>query len=174
MRSANYPELQDHARLREVARLGVDREIPRDYLAELLERVAVELEMPFAVVTGLLSDAQVFLAGRGPIPEWVAEVGGTPIEWAFCVPMLRDQSARCVNDFIADPEYRDNPLVTVEGLRSYIGAPVISAGGAVLGGVCGLDVRPREFSEEQLRLVRELAAEVARRLEAEATSRSVD
>ncbi|MEU4556774.1 GAF domain-containing protein [Actinoplanes sp. NPDC023936] len=170
MTSTHYPELHDAARLREVARLGVDREMPRDYLAELLERVAVELDMPFAVVTCMLSDAQVFLAGRGPMPEWIAEVGGTPIEWAFCVPMLRNQSAHCVNDFTADPAYRNNPLVTVEGLRSYIGAPVISAGGAVVGGVCGLDVRPRDFGDEQVRLVQELAAEVARRLEADAAS----
>ncbi|BBH64212.1 histidine kinase [Actinoplanes sp. OR16] len=161
----DYPEARDRARLLEVARLGVDREISRDYLAELVEQVAVRMDMPFAIVTGLLSDAQVFLAGRGPIPDWIGEVGGTPLEWAFCAPLLRRPAARYVNDFAVDPEFRGNPLVTMEGVRSYIGAPVISTRGHVLGSVCSLDVRPREFDDGQLRIVQELADEAARRIE---------
>jgi GAF domain-containing protein len=160
-----YPETRDVTRLREVARLGLDREISRDYLAELVEQVAVRMGMPFAMVTGLLSDAQVFLAGFGPVPDWIGEVGGTPIEWAFCGPLLRDPTARFVNDFAEEPEFRDNPLVTIEGIRSYIGAPVLSAGGQVLGSVCGLDVRPRAFDAEELRMVQHLADEAAHRIE---------
>ncbi|MEU4687993.1 GAF domain-containing protein [Actinoplanes sp. NPDC023714] len=169
---ADFPETRDRARLREVARLGVDRELSRDYLAELVEQVAVRMDMPFAMVTGLLSDAQVFLAGRGPVPAWVGEVGGTPMEWAFCAPLLRRPAARYVNDFTTDPDYQDNPLVTVEGVRSYIGAPVISSRGHVLGSVCGLDVRPRDFDAGQLRIVQDLADEAARRIEAAAPEES--
>ena len=163
-----YPEIQDRARLLEVARLGVDVEVPREYLTELVEQVAAEMDTPFAMVTGLLSDAQVFLAGRGPVPAWVAEVGGTPIEWAFCSPLLREQEARYVNDFTADAEFQDNPLVTLEGIRSYIGAPVISSRGLILGSLCGLDTRPREFDAEQLTAVQDLADETARRIETHA------
>jgi GAF domain-containing protein len=164
----HYSEAVEVARLREVARLGVDLEVSREYLAELVEEVAVRMEMPFAMVTGLLSDAQVFLAGFGPAPDWVGEVGGTPIEWAFCGPLLRDPAARYVNDFTDEPEFRDNPLVTVEGIRSYIGAPVLSSRGQVLGSVCGLDVRPREFDAGELLMVQNLADEAARRIEAHA------
>ncbi|WP_229069283.1 GAF domain-containing protein [Actinoplanes sp. DH11] len=163
-----YPELRDPARLREVARLGVDREAPRDYLAELVEQVAVRIGTPFAVVTVLLSDAQVFLAGYGPMPEWLGEAGGTPIEWAFCRPLLRQRGPHYVNDFTTDPEYRHNPLVTVEGVRSYIGAPVVSARGQILGSICGLDLCPRDFDAGQLRDIQNLAGEAARRMEAHA------
>ncbi|BAL92086.1 hypothetical protein AMIS_68660 [Actinoplanes missouriensis 431] len=169
-----YPELHDPSRLRDLARVGLDRETPRAYLTELVEQVAVAMDTPFAVITGLLTDAQVFLAGYGPIPAWLGEAGGTPIEWAFCTPMLRNRAARYVNDFTADPEFRDNPLVTIEGVRSYIGAPLISGRGGVLGSICGLDLRPREFGADQLRVVQELAEEAARRLEADAASSSAD
>jgi GAF domain-containing protein len=165
---AHYPELLDRRRLLDLARLGVDRQVARPYLDEIVDSVTDRLDMPFAVVDGLLGGAQVFLAGRGPIPAWIAEAGGTPIEWAFCCPMLRSRTARYVNDVTADPEFRDNPLVTIEGVRSYIGAPLISGSGEVLGGLCGLDVRPRDFDPDQLATLQDLADEAVRRIEAEA------
>ncbi|GIF36064.1 GAF domain-containing protein [Actinoplanes xinjiangensis] len=163
-----YPELRDRGRLLDVARLGMDVQVARPYLDEIVESVTDRLGMPFAIVDSLLDGAQVFLAGRGPIPEWVGEVGGTPIEWAFCLPMLRSRTTRSVSDLTTDPEFRDNPLVTIEGVRSYIGAPLISGSGAVLGGLCALDVRPREFDPAELDLMRDLADEVVRRIEARA------
>ncbi|BEL11945.1 GAF domain-containing protein [Actinoplanes sichuanensis] len=163
-----YPELVDRRRLLDVARLGMDVQLARPYLDEIVESVTDRLGMPFAIVDSLLDGAQVFLAGRGPIPEWVGEVGGTPVEWAFCLPMLRSHAAHHVSDLTRHPEFRDNPLVTFEGVRAYIGAPLISAGGAVLGGLCALDVRPRDFDQDELDLMRDLAAETVRRIEARA------
>ena len=163
-----YPELRERQRLIGLARLGVDRVVERPYLTEIVESAAERAGTPFAVVTVLLNGAQVFLAGRGPIPPWIGEAGGTPIEWAFCLPMLRTRAAWSVSDFTADPKYRDNPLVTVEGVRSYIAAPLIAGDGLVLGGLCALDVRPREFAPEQLGELQSLADEAVRRIEAAA------
>ena len=54
-----YPQRHDPERLRELARLGVDREVERAYLTDIVETVAERFHTPFAIVTGLLSDAQV-------------------------------------------------------------------------------------------------------------------
>ena len=40
--------------------------------------------------------------------------------------------------------------------------------GQVLGGLCGLDVRPRPFEPAEVRFLEEMAAETVRRLEARA------
>ncbi len=170
MRLAKYPQLYDHGRLREIARLGLDREEHRTYLTEVAEQVANRLGTPFAVLDVLLDDAQVFLTGCGPIPGWIAEVGGTPIEWAFCTPMLQQRAPYAVEDFTADPLHRDNPLVTVEGVRSYAGAPLISSSGFVLGGLCALDLRSRHFDDRDLAYLTEMAAETVRRIEEHAES----
>ncbi|KHD73216.1 histidine kinase [Actinoplanes utahensis] len=164
----DYPELRDRQRLRDLARIGVDRPAERPYLTEIVEAAAERIETPFAVVTVLLNGAQVFLAGRGPIPAWIGEAGGTPIEWAFCLPMLHTRAAWHVNDFTEDPRFRTNPLVTVEGVRSYIAAPLITSDGLVLGGLCALDVRPRDFAPGQLGELQSLADEAVRRIEADA------
>lgn len=161
-----YPELKDRRRLLDLARVGVDRPAERPYLTEIVETVTTRMGTPFAVVSVLLDGAQVFLAGHGPIPQWIGEAGGTPIEWAFCLPMLRSRTGWYVNDFATDPVYRDNPLVTVEGVRSYIAAPLITTGGQVVGGLCGLDVRARNFDPGQVRVMQDLADEAMRLIEA--------
>jgi GAF domain-containing protein len=163
-----YPELRDRRRLRELARIGVDREAGRPYLDEIVRSVADRLGTPFAVVTVLLNGAQIFLARVGPVPAWIGEAGGTPAEWSFCLPMLRTRAVWYVNDFATEPDHRDNPLVTVEGIRSYIAAPMITGTGHVVGGLCGLDVRPREFDTTQMRVLQDLADEAVRRIEARA------
>lgn len=163
-----YPELRDRQRLLDLARTGVDRPAERPYLAPIMESVTARMATPFAVASVLLDGAQVFIAGSGPIPEWIGEAGGTPIEWAFCLPMLRSRTGWYHNDFTTDPAYQANPLVTVEGVRSYIAAPLITSGGQVLGGLCALDVRPRDFDPEQVRVMQELADEAVRRIEADA------
>ncbi|BCJ42284.1 hypothetical protein GCM10010168_87170 [Actinoplanes ianthinogenes] len=160
-----YPQLHDTARLREVARLGLDREAPREYLAGMVEEVSGRIGTPFAVLDALLDDSQVFLAGCGPIPAWAGEVGGTPVEWAFCTRLLTGGKPLFIPDTAQDPEHRDNPLVRVEGVRSYIGAPLISTNGHVVGGLCALDVQPRQFAEADLAYLAGMADETVRRIE---------
>jgi GAF domain-containing protein len=53
----------------------------------------------------------------------------------------------------------------VGGLRAYAGAPLISHTGHVLGGLCGLDVRPRPFAAAEVTFLETMAAEVVELLE---------
>ena len=153
------------ARLIDIARLGLDREAERRYLQDIVNAVAVRLDTPFVVIDVLLDRAQVFLAGSGPVPDFIAEAGGTPVEWSFCLPLLGNPRAFTVPDLTADPASQRNPLVTVAGVRSYAGAPMISHRGHVLGGICGLDVRPRDFPAAELNFLQDAAHEVVERLE---------
>ena len=152
-------------RLVDVARLGLEREAEHFYLRDVVDAVAARLGTPFVVIDVLLNDAQLILAGYGPMPEWIEEVGGTPLEWAFCPPLVVGRVPRVVADLTADPFYKDNPLVTLAGIRAYVGAPLISHTGQVLGGLCGLDVRPRGFGEDEITFLWEQAAEVVDRIE---------
>ena len=155
-------------RLRDVARLGLDREMARPYLQEIVEEVAERLGAPIALADVLLDGAQVFVAGHGPVPEWIGQAAGTPIEWAFCRPFVADRTPRVVPDLTADPAWRDNPLVTVDGARAYIGVPLVSHQGHVVGGLCAVDVQPREFESGSVELLQRLAVEVMERVEARA------
>ena len=152
-------------RLHDVARLGLDREEPRYYLDEIVGTVADRLDTPFVMIDALLNDAQVVLAGHGPVPGFIAESGGTPLEWAFCQPLVTTRRSFTVADLTADLRFRDNPLVTVGGVRAYAGAPLISHTGEVLGGLCGLDIRPRPFTDGEVAFLETMAGEVIELLE---------
>ncbi|WIM92592.1 GAF domain-containing protein [Actinoplanes oblitus] len=161
--SATCPELDQPGRLNEIAELGLDREQSRPWLSDLVEVVAVELEAEIALATILLDRAQAFAAGHG-LPGWLTEAGGTPIEWSFCTAMLGQRSICVINDLTADPAGQDNPLVTVAGVRAYIGAPLMSPRGYVLGGLCALGLRPRQFTTDQVVFLQNMAAEASRRI----------
>ena len=63
-------------------------------------------------------------------------------------------------DAVKDSRFKDNPFVVGEfGLRFYVGAPLISREGALLGALCLLDTYPRQFfSPEDRQYLADLAA----------------
>lgn len=156
---AENVELVRLDRLRDVARLDLDLDQPRPQLQAVVEEVADTAAAPIALITVLLDDAQAFAAATG-LPDWAAALGGTPVEWAFCRAMLTTGEAFAVPDLTQSPRFKDNPLVRNEGIRSYAGAPLVSARGHVLGGLCVLDVEPHDFDDTTLELLRAQAARV--------------
>jgi GAF domain-containing protein len=168
MRTFDQYGVRARERLADVARLGLDRESDWHYLHDIVARAADLLGAPFAMIDVLLDDAQIFLDMVGEVPEWIREAGGTPLEWAFCAPLVRDRVPRITTDLTTDPLFRDNPLVTIEGVRAYAGAPLISHTGHVLGGLCGLDVVPHAFRPADLERLQQLADEAVELLEARA------
>lgn len=157
--------VRDRERLADVVRLGLDREQRYDYLHDIVETVADGVGTPYVLIDVLLDHAQIILDGVGPLPEWIAKAGGTPMEWAFCAPLVSGRRAHSVTDLSLDDRFKANPMVRMEHARAYAGAPMISMEGQVLGGLCAIDVRPHEFTGGNLRLLQEMADEVVHRLE---------
>ena len=86
---------------------------------------------------------------------------------AFRIPKATSPTA-ChveVDDATSHPQVKDNPLVVRDGFRSYLGAPLVSSRGHVLGTVCVLDVKPRRADPELLESLRFLAQQVMTTLE---------
>ena len=152
-------------RLAEIARLGLDRETGRGYLQNIIDDAATRMDTPYATIDVLLGHAQIFLGTHGPMPPWIAEAGGIPVEWSFCLPLVPGRAARAVADLSQDTMFKDNPLVTVAGVRAYAGAPLISSRGQVLGGLCCMDLQPRDFADGELDYLQELADEAVSRIE---------
>ena len=72
----------------------------------------------------------------------------TSRETAFCDHTIRKDTVLVVEDATKDPRFLNNPFVTGEaGIRSYMGAPLITPDGYNLGAFCVLDTMPRDFSD---------------------------
>ena len=72
-----------------------------------------------------------------------------------------------VEDVSEDERFADDPLVLEKGIRFYAGAPLRTSSGVVVGALCVIDTKPRDFSEaDRLRLqatADELMADIERR-----------
>ena len=127
-----------------------------------LTRLASEVcDTPMSAISLLDGDRQWFKSRVG-----IAE-SETPIEQSFCAHAVgQTDGSMVVEDATGDDRFRENPLVTGgEGIRAYIGFPLVTDDGVPLGAICAIDTRPRTFSPFQRRTLGTLARLATRQLE---------
>ena len=84
---------------------------------------------------------------------------------SFCSHAILQDQPLVIPDTAEDPRFADNPFVTEPPfLRFYAGDPLKAASGANVGTLCIADQKPREFSENDLEVFRQLGALVEREL----------
>jgi hypothetical protein len=85
---------------------------------------------------------------------------------AFCAAPVTAGAPVAIEDVQADPRVAGNALLTARpDIRSYAGAPLVTADGFSIGAVSVFDREPRLFTEQELEDLAELAALVMRGLE---------
>ena len=154
----------ERARLLEIGRLDLLRPSLDPALDEIVRKAAERLGTEIALVSIVLDMAQVFVASHG-LQGWLAEVGGTPIEWSFCRNAVESRSPFVVDDAEHDPRVAGNPLVEVDGIRCYAGVPLITDGGHAVGTLCAMGFAPHSFDEDALAVLHVLGASAVDRIE---------
>ena len=152
------------ARLQEIVDLGLLDEQPDPWLDEIARQTAERFGMPISLVSIILDGAQCFAASHG-LEGWIEEVRGTPVEYSFCAFAVRSRDLFVVEDATAHELVRSNPVVTIDGVRSYAGVPLITSRGQVLGTLCVVDTEPHHFSPEDLDELRSVGRRVMDHLE---------
>lgn len=117
-----------------------------------LTRMARRLfSVPIATVTLVDSNRQWFKSNMGLHPS------ETPRDISFCGHAIAADEILLVPDARKDQRFHDNPLVTgYPNIRFYAGCP-LHVGGYSVGTLCMIDEKPREFSEEEVQLLKDLA-----------------
>ena len=137
-------------------------EAPPDERFDRLTRLAKRLfGVPVAKV--MLVDAAVVypLSGAGQA------FGPVPREQSFCAHAIVNDGVLLVPETRSDPRFHDNPYVTqAPFIRFYAGCPLTVPGGARLGTLCLIDFEPRQFSNEDVSLLRDLASMVEQEIAA--------
>jgi EAL domain-containing protein (putative c-di-GMP-specific phosphodiesterase class I)/GGDEF domain-containing protein len=100
-----------------------------------------------------------FVSILGDVKQrFVSQIGlpaqETSIRASICAHAMTANGVLVVSDLMADPRFRNNPLVTdAPHLRFYAGAPLIAKNGVTIGALCIMDREPRDFphiDQEQL------------------------
>lgn len=138
----------DRIRLGEVVRYDLSTGEARLELDLLATQIAAHFEIDAAVITLLLADAQL-LAGHAGLGDWVLDNPVLTFEGSLCADVAttgRPQWTRDVRKFRGI----ENPLVAVEHMVSYAGAPLLSPSGLVLGTCAVLSRETRSFDIHDL------------------------
>jgi serine phosphatase RsbU (regulator of sigma subunit) len=144
--------------LRRTGLLDSTEEPGFDRLTRLAARV---LDAPISLVS-LVDDRRQFFKSAIGLEDGLRE---TPLSHSFCQHVVTSGRPLIVNDSHADPVVAGNPAITDLGVRAYAGVPLVLPSGAVIGSFCVIDDKPREWRDDELAILHELAGSVMTEIE---------
>jgi signal transduction histidine kinase len=144
----------DTGRLQALDATGLLAAAPVPSLDRLTALTARLVHADSALVSLVGADRQVF-AGSCGAPADLA--GGSPLSHSYCRHVVEDAAPVIITDARTDERFRDHPLVLDGIATAYAGFPLRDPAGYVLGSFCVLDSEPRDWTEEELSIVRDLA-----------------
>ncbi|MCP3143625.1 GAF domain-containing sensor histidine kinase [Pyxidicoccus xibeiensis] len=125
------------------------------------------LHTPIALVS-LLGEGRHFCKSSLGLPEpWLSQ-RELPLTHSICKYTVAGGAALIIDDVREEPELRDSPAVKEMGVRAYAGIPLVASGQA-LGTFCVVDTVPRHWTQDEVGILRDLAAGVMTELELRAT-----
>ena len=150
---------QETRRLEDLYALDVLDTPPEERFDRITRLAKSIFGTPVALVSLLDRERQWFKSNQG------LAVSETPRSIAICEHTVREASHLVIPDLSEDDRFRDNPLVTEDPkLKFYAGAVLRSLNGHPLGTLCILDYVPRQFSNQQVAVLQQIAAMVEREL----------
>lgn len=144
--------LDEAGRLSAVARSGLLDPNTDEAYRPITTLVRSVFDAPIAFVSSIDATRQRYKCAFG------VGVTDLPRETTFCNDVLRTSDIVVIEDAPHDPRYRAHELVVGPmAIRSYLGAPLISPDGFVVGTVCVADVKPRRFADHEVTIIRQFA-----------------
>lgn len=138
---------------------GIDEDLDR--YARLATRL---LGVPVSLVSLVAADRQIFKANAGLTGEF-GVAGQTPLSHSFCQYAVGTREPLIVSDAREHPLVADNLAVRDLDVIAYAGIPLVLSDGHPLGAFCAIDSVPRQWSEQDIETLRDLAAAVMAHLE---------
>lgn len=127
---------------------------PREERFDRVTRLASRLlDTPIALVSLIASKCQWFKSAQGIAATEL------PREISVCGHVILHDDTVVIEDALQDPRFFDNPLVTGgPKIRFYAGHPLLAADGSRVGTLCVMDRNPKALTQEQMAVLRDLAA----------------
>ena len=130
------------------------------------------LPAPVALVS-LVDDHRQFFKSAVGLPEPWATARETPLTHSFCQYAVTTAQPLIVSDARLHPWLKDNLAITDLGVIAYAGVPLVTSEQEVLGVFCAIDGKVRDWTDDEIMLLKELAAMVATEIELRARMRAI-
>src|SRR5262249_40794181 len=135
---------------------------PEEAFDRLTRAATVALRVPVALVSLVDSDRHFFKSHCG-LAEPLASSRQNPLTHSFCKHAVGSREPLIVANAREHPIF--GPYSVATDVRAYAGIPLITSDGHALGTFCVVDSRPHDWTEEELGILRVLAASAMSEIE---------
>ena len=119
---------------------------------------------PVALVSIVTDDRQYFAGMWGVAQPW-ADERGTPLSHSFCQHVVANEAPLVIGDARVDPVLCSNLAVAALDVVAYAGFPIVTPEGHVLGSLCAVDDKPRDWDPAHLDALADIAVLVGNEVE---------
>ncbi len=122
------------------------------------------MKAPVSLVSLVTNEKQHFVGSCG-LDGDLEDLVETPLTHSFCQHVVTSGEPLLVSNAKNDPRVCDNGAIADLGVVSYLGVPIVSSKGNILGSFCVIGGEPREWSEDELEFMQDLKAAVCAEIE---------
>jgi signal transduction histidine kinase len=158
-------EAERLAALQETALLDAPAEEAFDRFTRLESRL---INVPIAAINLITDERQVLLSECGIGEPWGSR-RQMPLSYSFCQHVVSSGAPVVTADARTNPLLHDNLAVSELDVIAYAGVPLFTAERQVLGAFCITQPEPREWTNAELEVLRDLAAAVMSEIELRVT-----
>jgi hypothetical protein len=131
---------------------------PRDRFERLAAVAARLLDAPVAIVSLVDAERDIWVGLTG-VPPVLAAAGGTTMRPSFCQAIIAGTGeGLAVRDARTDSLYSTFPSVRALGVVACLGVPLVTRTGLALGSCCVYDMKPRDWTADDIETLRALGA----------------
>ena len=164
------PRLSDRRRVAALREMGLLTDTQEEAYDRFTRLAAQICETPIALFTVVTEDEQFFRSQVG-LPEPLATTRRTPLSHSFCQYVILSSAPLEVADAREHPTVRGNPAIEELQVIAYLGVPLITRRGETLGSLCAIDREPRDWTDRDQSVLRDLAAATVTEVELRRTTR---
>jgi GAF domain-containing protein len=149
----------EEARLAALAELNLLDTEAEPVFDRITAKLARLFEVPIALISLVDRERQFFKSQTG-LPVALASARQTPRSISVCGHVVAKNQVMIIEDLARDRRFANNPLFKEHGIRFYAGVPLLAPNGQPIGSLCLMDLKPRQLSARDQRLLLEYANDV--------------
>ena len=159
IRAVTQKQIHDPKRLKLLELLdllGTEAIEPLDRIAALASKI---IDAPISLVSLITADSQIF-KGMVGLGEPYATTRSTPLSHSFCQYVVGTDEPLITNDAREHPMLQGNLAIADLDVIAYLGMPLRAGEGQTLGSFCVIDTKPRDWTEREIEIMKDLAETV--------------
>ncbi|MEO8421693.1 MAG: GAF domain-containing protein [Hyphomicrobium sp.] len=149
------PEVHSPTRLYALARSKL-LDTPPEAAFDRITKLAAKLLTSETTLVSLVDSGRQFFKSQCGLGEPYATSRETPLSHSFCKHIVASKKSLMIADARKDAILATNSAVVDLGVISYLGVPITSPDGEVLGSLCAINRQPRDWSPDDLQLMFDL------------------